>query len=95
MRARTANLYKRIAALEASLAQPSSGVSVIERVNLPDQEKQILRQALQTGFIVLSPEQATRLDAAIDALPVPDRGRVHQVMEQPTIVIISGADAKL
>ena len=96
MRTRNLNLTKRVAALEVSLlARSSSGVNVIERIHLPDSEKQILRQAIQHRVWVISPEQADRLDAAIDALPAAERTRVHQAMQHSILVILSGSDAHL
>lgn len=90
------NLNRRIAALEAwLLAQPSCGVNMLEKIALPDREKQILKRAFQTRSVVVSPEEADQLDAAIGALQASDRDRVHQLMERTTIVVVSGADANL
>lgn len=96
MRTRGLNLTKRVAALEVSLlARSSGGVNVIEQIPLPNSEKQILKQAVQNRVSVVSPEQADRLHAAIDALPTADRIRVDQAMEHSTLVILSGSDARL
>ncbi len=59
MRTRNLNLTKRVAALEVSLlARPSGGVHVLEKINLPEAERQILKRVVQIGFVITSQEQA-------------------------------------
>jgi hypothetical protein len=89
------NLSRRIAALEAKLARRSGGLDVLEKINLPAAERQIVQRAIQEGFVMIDPEGAERVDAAINALPLPDRQRVFQLMEGSRLVVISGSDANL
>jgi hypothetical protein len=96
MPARTLSLKKRITVLERlQLTRRSSGVNVTAKIKMLDREKQILNEAIQRGFSVISQEEADRLDLAIAGLPVANRTRVHQLLKEPLIVVISGADANL
>ena len=89
------NLGRRIAALEAKLARRSGGLDVLEKLNLPAVERQILQRAIQEGFVMIGPESAESVDAAINALPPSDRQRVFQLMEGSRLVVVSGSDANL
>jgi hypothetical protein len=42
--------------------------NILEKINLPDAAGQIIKQAVQLGFVITSQEQADALHAAIDAL---------------------------
>ena len=92
------NLTKRVAALERSArVQPGLGAKVIEKSSLPDQEKQVLLQGLQSGVVVLNRAEADQLNAALDALPAAERARVNQAIETVVMmtVTMSEIDARL
>ena len=89
------NLRRRISALEGRLAQPSGSINVLEKIDLPDAERQILKRAVHLGFVMIGEEQADTLHAAIDALAPSDRHSISRLMEGSTLVVVSGSDANL
>ena len=92
------SIKKRLAALERSLRARCYEMSVLEDVSLnklPDAQKELLEEAMQKGFTTVSQAEADDLNAAISALPAPDRYRVLDNMQRPMILVLCERGGKL